>query len=70
MGIQELADWYNKDLSEIQKNYDALSALDPVLFKELGINLDNLKEAVRNRFSSLKKSLLEQLYWFLRTNPF
>lgn len=57
-GIQELADWYNKDLSEIQKNYDALSALDPVLFKELGINLDNLKEAVRNRFSSLKNR-----YW-------
>lgn len=57
-GIQELADWYNKDLSEIQKNYDSLSLLDPVLFKELGINLDNLKEAVCNRFSSLKNR-----YW-------
>ena len=57
-GIQELADWYNKDLSEIQKNYDSLSLLDPVLFKELGINLDNLKEAVRNRFNSLKNR-----YW-------
>ena len=57
-GIQELANWYNKDLSEIQKNYDALSSLNPVLFKELGINLDNLKEAVRNRFSSLKNR-----YW-------
>ena len=56
--IQELADWYNKDLQEIQSNYNALSGLDPVLFKELGVNLETLKSAVRNRFKSLKN-----LYW-------
>lgn len=56
--IQELADWYNKDLAEIQKNYNALSGLDPALFKELGVNIETLKNAVRNRFKSLKNR-----YW-------
>lgn len=56
--IQELADWYNKDLAEIQKNYYSLSKLDYDIFKELGVDLNTLKEGLRNRLSSLKSN-----YW-------
>lgn len=56
--IQELADWYTKDLSKIQQNYESLAKLDSNLIRELGVNLDTLKEGVRNRFSQLKTN-----YW-------
>lgn len=56
--IQELADWYTKDLSEIQENYYNLSKLDHSIFKELGVDLNTLKEGLKNRLSSLKQG-----YW-------
>lgn len=56
--IQELADWYNKDLSEIQENYNNLAKLDHSIFKELGVDLNTLKVGLKNRLSGLKQG-----YW-------
>ena len=49
---------YNKDLEKLLTNYKFLENLDYDIFKELNINIKNLKEALKQKISGLKN-----LYW-------
>ncbi len=49
---------YQRDLNKLLTNYKALEAIDPELLRELDVNIEGVKEAVRMKISGLKN-----LYW-------
>lgn len=56
--IEALVHLYQKDMAKLQHNYAAAASLDPELLRELEINHDNLKKAIKERIKGLK-----HLYW-------
>ena len=56
--VENLLAMYNADMKSLQDNYRGLEKLDPALFKELNVNIDNIKEGLKKRLEGLKN-----LYW-------
>ncbi|OQX14073.1 MAG: hypothetical protein BWK73_10465 [Thiothrix lacustris] len=56
--IEALVHLHQKDMAKLQHNYAAAASLDPELLRELEINHDNLKKAIKERIKGLK-----HLYW-------
>jgi predicted RNA methylase len=56
--IERLEDLYRKDFENLLNNYRKIEELDYEIFKELGIDLNNLKEGLKLKISGLKN-----LYW-------
>lgn len=53
-----LVQFYNADLQKLHENYRQLEKLDADIFRELKIDIKNLKKGLRERISGLK-----HLYW-------
>lgn len=56
--IERLEELYRIDFDNLLNNYRALENLDPEIFKELGIDLKNLKGGLKLKIEGLKN-----LYW-------
>ncbi|MDN2483878.1 class I SAM-dependent methyltransferase [Vibrio agarivorans] len=56
--VGNLVQWYEKELGHICENYHTLSGLDAAVLKEVGVDLESVKEALKKRISGLK-----HLYW-------
>lgn len=56
--MERLDSMYQEDLNKIWNIYKSLQNVDPVLFKELKISLNNIKETLKEKLSGLK-----HLYW-------
>ncbi len=56
--IDRLEELYQKDFERLLGNYHALEGLDYSLFKELGVDLKQLKGGLKSKISGLKN-----LYW-------
>ena len=56
--IPRLEELYNRDMQKLLKNYKSLENLDSDILKELNVNLDGLREGLKQRIEGLKN-----LYW-------
>jgi len=56
--IERLEELYKQDLEKLLSNYKQLEKLDYEIFKELNINIDNLKKGLKQKIEGLKN-----LYW-------
>jgi len=56
--IESLEELYQKDMEKLLNTYKQLENIDYDLFKEMGVNFDNLKTALKEKISNLKI-----LYW-------
>jgi hypothetical protein len=56
--IEVLADAYSVDLKNLIATYKVIETLDPILLKELNVNLSGIKEGLKVKISGLKN-----LYW-------
>lgn len=63
--VEVLMENYNDDLKKIHENYIKLGELSSILFEELGVNLEKIKESLRNKLSGLKN-----IYWQLIFDKF
>ena len=55
---ETLVKCYNRDMEKLYNNYRKLEELDPAIFEELKVDIDNLKEALKTRLQGLK-----HVYW-------
>ena len=53
-----LVQFYNSDMEKLYSNYRQLETLDADIFKELKVDVKNLKAGLKERISGLK-----HLYW-------
>lgn len=56
--VKSLCALHDSELQNIFDNYKKIETLDPLLMKELGIKINDIKESLKLRISGLKK-----LYW-------
>lgn len=56
--IEVLSEAYTTDLKHLIETYKKIETLDPVLLKELDVNINGLKEGLKSKISGLKN-----LYW-------
>lgn len=56
--VTQLLSFYNDDLQKLYNNYKALEHINAELLKEMGVNLQNLKDGLKMKIQGLKK-----LYW-------
>ena len=56
--VTQLISFYNDDLNKLYENYKGLEKIDGELFNEMGVNLSNLKEGLKQRIEGLKN-----IYW-------
>ena len=56
--IERLEELYVRDFGELLDTYKTLEGFDPVLFKELGIDLTTVREGLKMKIKGLKN-----LYW-------
>lgn len=60
--ISALSSLYQHDLDQLIKNYQALQDLDPVLLKELGVNLGSVKNGLKLKIQGLKDTYWAELF--------
>lgn len=60
--IECLESLYNKDMEKLLNNYKFLENLDYDIFKELNINLDNLKQGLKQKIEGLKNFYWQELF--------
>ena len=56
--VSALESLYQLDLAHLIKNYQSLADIDPVLLRELDVNVDGVREALKGKIENLK-----DLYW-------
>jgi len=56
--INELVIMYDEELNNLLSNYKKLQELDPVLFEELGLDINKIKKGLKVKIEGLKK-----FYW-------
>lgn len=56
--IERLEDLYKSELAELLSTYRTIEKLDPRLFRELGVSIDQIRGGLKQKISGLKR-----LYW-------
>lgn len=56
--IEELVIFYNHDLAKIQRDFDGIKQVSPLLLKKFGVNRDTVLETIKHSTSKLKND-----YW-------
>jgi len=65
--IDRLEELYRKDMDKLLNNYKALESLDYSIFKELGVNIPNLKEGLKLKIKGIKNLYWQELFDHLNT---
>lgn len=60
--ITALVELYRADLDKLIANYQAVGSLDADILKELGVSVDGLKKALRQKITGLKTLYWEELF--------
>lgn len=60
--ISILVDLYSKEMAELQKNYKAVCQLDSGILDELDVNVDGLKESLKQRITGLKSKYWKEFF--------
>ena len=60
--IERLEELYQEDFDKLIKNYKLLENLDYILFKELGVDISNLKKSLKLKISGLKNFYWNELF--------
>lgn len=64
LSIEEMVIHYNMDLTELYDHYQAITNLNISILKELNIELDNVKDGLKQRISGLKRKYWKTLFSF------
>lgn len=56
--VERLEELYHDDFGKLLKTYKSLEDLDPLLLKELGVNIEGMKSGLKGKIAGLKN-----LYW-------
>src|SRR5208282_1347389 len=65
--IERLEELYHDDFGELLETYRALEKLDPKLFKELGVDLAQVKGGLKAKVAGLKNLYWQELFGNLET---
>jgi hypothetical protein len=65
--IERLEELYREDMENLFDNYRAIEKLDPEIFKELGIDLKNLKGGLKLKIEGFKNLYWKELFDNLET---
>ena len=65
--IERLEELYREDFAELLDTYRALEKLDPKLFKELGVDLAQVKGGLKAKVAGLKNLYWQELFGNLET---
>ena len=60
--VTALEKLYRRDLDNLIGNYQSLEAIDPVILKELDVNLEGLRAALRQKIEGLKDTYWKELF--------
>lgn len=60
--IEMLVEFYNADLTKLMETYKSIETLDSNLLSELDVNLDGLKNALKQRVFGLKDAYWRELF--------
>ena len=60
--VSALESLYQRDLSHLIKNYQSLADIDPELLRELDVNLDGVRAALKEKIEGLKNSYWLELF--------
>lgn len=65
--VNVLERFYQRDMAELMANYKSLSALDPVLLKELNVDVNAVRDALQLKIESRKAVYWQELFNNLET---
>ncbi|MCK9154498.1 MAG: DUF4942 domain-containing protein [Paludibacteraceae bacterium] len=60
--IEVLVELYLNGLSKLIENYQNVSKIDPEILREIGVNVSNVKIALKEKVNGLKKHYWEELF--------
>jgi len=59
--IKELVSFYEEDMKNLYESYKLIQKIDSKILKELNVNIDSVKESLKNKIEGLKNLYWEQL---------